>query len=69
VQTISPQVTGRAALSIPEVMGHLGLGRDTVYGLIRSGRLTARKVGRRTIITAADLQKFLDELPAIEPAA
>jgi excisionase family DNA binding protein len=59
----------RAAYSIPEVMLATGLGRDTVYGLIRDGRLIARKCGRRTLITANDLCTFLDSLPVIGRAA
>jgi excisionase family DNA binding protein len=53
----------RAALSIAEVCAHTGLGRDIVYKAIRSGRLVARKLGRRTLITERDLRRFLDRLP------
>jgi excisionase family DNA binding protein len=58
-----PQVTSRAAYSIAEVCANTGLGRDTVYGAIRAGRLVARKLGRRTIITDSDLRRFLEDLP------
>ena len=58
-----PQVTGRAAYSIAEVCASTGLGRDTIYGAIRAGRLIARKLGRRTIITDSDLRRFLEDLP------
>lgn len=61
--TIQPQ--GRAAFSIPEVMAMTGLGRDKVYAVINEGLLAARKCGRRTLITAADLQAFLEALPMI----
>ena len=61
--TIQPQVTGRAAYSIAEVCANTGLGRDTIYGAIRAGRLIARKLGRRTIITDSDLRRFLEGLP------
>jgi excisionase family DNA binding protein len=63
MSTIQPQVTGRAAFSIPEVMAQTGLGRDKVYNLIRDRVLIARKCGRRTLITAADLESFLQSLP------
>jgi excisionase family DNA binding protein len=69
MSTIQPQVTGRAAFSIAEVMSLTGLGRDKVYSLINEGLLAARKCGRRTLITATDLQAFLESLPTIGRAA
>jgi predicted DNA-binding transcriptional regulator AlpA len=33
----------RAAHSIPEVCAYTGLGRDSVYAAIRTGKLVARK--------------------------
>jgi excisionase family DNA binding protein len=54
---------GRAALSIAEVCAHTGLGRDTIYNAIRSGKLVARKLGRRTLVTEKDLHLFLASLP------
>jgi excisionase family DNA binding protein len=41
-----------------------GLGRTTIYAALKSGALPARKCGRRTLILAADLESFLDNLPA-----
>jgi excisionase family DNA binding protein len=55
--------TGRAAHSVAEVCLLLGLSRDMVYSAIRDGRLIARKLGRRTLITDSDLRRFLDRLP------
>jgi excisionase family DNA binding protein len=54
-----------SAFSIPEVMLKTGLGRDTVYRLVREGKLVARKVGKRTLVTSVDLQAFLAALPRI----
>jgi excisionase family DNA binding protein len=60
----------RAAFSVPEVMVQLGINRDKIYGLIRSGQLKARKIGRRTVVTSTDLQDFLQTLPTtLERAA
>jgi excisionase family DNA binding protein len=55
--------TGCRAHSIAETCAITGLGRDTVYSAIRDGRLVARKLGRRTIITDDDLRQFLAGLP------
>jgi Helix-turn-helix domain len=59
----------RAALSIPEVCAATGLGRDSVYAAIRTGRLIARKYGRRTVVLDNDMRAFLEALPRLEPAA
>jgi len=69
VKYIRPEVTGRAAYSIAEVMLQSGLGRDTIYKAINSGRLPARKVGRRTIVLTTDLQRFLEALPRLNGKA
>jgi len=59
------QPPNRRAYSIPEVMCVLGLCRDSVYKLIREGRLPARKIGRRTVVLETDLQAFLEGLPML----
>jgi len=43
-----------------------GLGRDTIYKAIHKGQLKARKLGRRTVVLASDLQAFLESLPVME---
>jgi len=58
----------RRAYSVPEAMCVLGLCRDTLYKLIREGRLPARKIGRRTVVLESDLQQFLESLPKLGAA-
>jgi excisionase family DNA binding protein len=58
-----------AAYSIPEVMARVGVGRDKLYCLIREGRLPARKLGRKTLILASDLEAFLEALPRLGAAS
>jgi excisionase family DNA binding protein len=65
----SQTTSDRSAFSVAEVMVRTGLGRDTVYDLIRGGQLVARKVGRRTLVVNSDLEKFLTSLPVIGRAA
>ena len=55
--------TGRRVHTIAETCALIGFGRDTVYAAIRDGRLVARKLGRRTLITDDDLHQFLAGLP------
>jgi len=54
-----------AAYSVPQVMARVGIGRDKLYGLIREGKLPARKLGRKTLILASDLEVFLASLPRL----
>ena len=63
MRTIPANLIGRAAYSIVEICAVTGLCRDTVYKAIRTGRLTGRKLGRRTIVTDNDLGRFLQSLP------
>ena len=55
----------RRAHSIAETCALTGIGRDAVYSAIRDGRLVARKLGRRTVITDDDLRQFLNGLPRL----
>ena len=41
----------------------------TVYRAIGRGDLVARKLGKRTIVLASDLQRFLETLPRMGRAA
>jgi len=49
----------RLALSIGEAAERISVCGKTIHNLISSGALPARKVGRRTVILVADLEKFL----------
>ncbi len=50
----------KLAYSPAEVMALLGIGRNTVYTLISSGELRARRVGvRRYLIAKGELERFL----------
>jgi excisionase family DNA binding protein len=68
MQTVS-RAADCAAYSIPQVMAKVGIGRDKLYCLIREGKLPARKLGRKTLILASDLEAFLEALPKLGPAA
>lgn len=47
----------------------LPYGRTYAYELIRTGKLKAKKSGRRTIITPEAWREHLDSLPDLETSA
>jgi excisionase family DNA binding protein len=53
------------AMSVAEFCERYGPGRTTAYQEIQAGRLRARKVGRRTIITEDDAEEWLQQLPVV----
>ena len=46
-------------LSVPEVARVLNLGRDTTYGLVRSGRIRSVRVGRQYRVPKAAVLEYL----------
>ncbi len=56
----------RAAYSIAEVAALTGVCRDSLYREIATRRLRAVKLGRRSIVLAEELQRFLRELPLLQ---
>jgi excisionase family DNA binding protein len=68
-QRQSPGREGRFAYSINEVCAATNLGRDAIYRAISGGQLVARKLGKRTIVTSHELERFLHSLPQVGTAA
>jgi excisionase family DNA binding protein len=56
----------KMAFSVDEAAVRANIGRDGIYQAIREKRLDAKKLGRRTLITADALRRFLDSLPLLE---
>jgi excisionase family DNA binding protein len=48
-------------LSIPDVMRMLGLGRDTVYRLIREEGLPSLKLGTRRVVVPSSLAAWVKQ--------
>ena len=46
--------------SINDTAKALGLGRTSIYALIRDGRLQTVKLGRRTLIKVESVRKLID---------
>ena len=62
--TVDETPRPKMMLSVPEVAAELGCGRDTVYALLASGKLTSVKVGERLRrIRRPDLDRYIAELP------
>lgn len=56
------RMTESLLLTIPEACRALNIGRTTLYRLIDEGRLQVRKVGRKSLILRADVERFAAEL-------
>jgi excisionase family DNA binding protein len=51
----------RLNYSIDEAAFASGVGRTTLYALIKLGELTAVKIGKRTFISKEELQRLVSE--------
>jgi hypothetical protein len=51
---------------IQEVIAITSLGRTSVYKAIGEGKLTAKKFGKKTLVTAESLESFISDLPTKE---
>jgi hypothetical protein len=57
------------AYSIPEAARAASIGTTKLRNEIRAGRLRVRKLGKRSIITTSDLEKWAAALPDIRDVA
>jgi hypothetical protein len=64
---MSKNIGGTSSLKHVAERNDLGLTR--IYKEIRAGRLIARKVGRRTVITAEDERNWRNALPRLSLGA
>jgi hypothetical protein len=46
----------------------VGIGRTHAYEQIAQGRLVAVKIGKKTMVTAAEAERFIASLPAMKSA-
>jgi excisionase family DNA binding protein len=56
------------AYTISEAAKTTGLGRTTIYELIGTGEIEARKAGGRTLVMAGSLHSYIASLPAAKIA-
>ena len=57
----------RIAYSVHEAAEAVGIGLTKLREEIASGNLRARKLGKRTMITIAELNQWLDKMPYLDP--
>lgn len=51
------------AYTVNETIREIGIGRSKLYAEIAAGKLTPRKIGKKTIFLARDLEAYLNALP------
>jgi len=61
------QAPARALYSPRETESVLGISHASLYRLIAAGRLDARKLGSKTLITAESVERLIAELPRLAP--
>lgn len=62
-----PEDTNPIAIDIPSAAKAAGICRAQLYVELRSGRLKARKCGRRTLIEIDEIKRWLRSLPTAYP--
>lgn len=51
-------------VTVPEAVKLTGLSRSRLYSCLQAGAIAAKKAGRRTLISFAELEAYLASLPA-----
>lgn len=53
----------KLAVTIPEAVQMIGIGRSSLYVLFKEKKITPRKSGKRTLILVEDLKRYVENLP------
>lgn len=51
------------ALSVRDAMNTIRIGRTKLYREMKEGRIVARKIGRKTVFLADEVERYLSSLP------
>jgi hypothetical protein len=62
----SLSIPPRALYSPRETESILGISHASLYRLIGAGRLDARKLGGKTLITADSIERLVSEMPKVK---
>jgi excisionase family DNA binding protein len=57
----SPRNVTRQGYSIKTICASLGVSKGFLISQIKSGKLRARRLGRRVVVLAEDLDKYLEQ--------
>jgi excisionase family DNA binding protein len=57
----------KSLYSVEEFSAAFGIGKTKIYALLKSGELSARKIGRRTVIPTAAAEAWAASLPGYRP--
>ena len=57
------------SVTIPEAVKVSGRSRTSIYEALKNGELSAKKAGRRTLISFASLKDYLANLPDYKAGA
>jgi len=57
----------RRVFTIAEFLHRYGIGRTRFYEEVAAGRLRLRKLGKKSLVTIDDAEKWLANLPIVEP--
>ena len=63
---LGPSELTTFSYTVPNAAKALGISRGTIYRLLKSGKLKAFKIGRRTLLSAVDLEKFVSDQPRVD---
>jgi excisionase family DNA binding protein len=53
----------KLALTINEAVAYSGVGRTTLYKLVKEHKILLRKLGKRSLILKPELDAFVNSLP------
>lgn len=59
-------MTTPACYTIDQTAAQIGCSRAQVYNFLRDGRLSAVKLGAKTLVTASELTRFIASLPSYQ---
>lgn len=56
----------KICLSVKEVLCELNIGRTKLYSEISAGKLSARKIGRKTVFLGEEVTRYAEALPILK---
>lgn len=54
----------KISVNINEAVEMSGISRSALYKLFKSGKITPKKSGKRTLVLVQDLRSYVENLPA-----